>query len=1049
MKTLLKIAVCQEQSCWMVRGYRLKHCEGRRYAALQEQGLISVSMPLSTSADKMQKEAIKTAYTTLLLELRAKGIVQTFVPAASCLPAVPPFLPGKIPERKTPQKKLPDTTRPIEIDLDTDMVSLMESKVHDLHYAKELKREGADPDDEILEDYNGGYRRRRLSPAELDSRSKTLQAKAAAFVRQPRSSEVMRTRKALPMNEWKDRVLRHVQDHAYSIIIGATGSGKTTQVPQIILEDAITKDKGGFCDIICTQPRKIAATSVARRVADERLEPLQQTVGYQVRFDSRLPQRGGSITYCTTGILLQQLQNASDDVLDTTSHLIIDEVHERDILIDFLLNIIRRTARARRAARKTVPTIILMSATIESTLFSDYFAERGAGGVTFPCPSLSVPGRTFPVKEKYLTEIMSDLERAHGRSLMENLDSENETRRYLAAELTRNPDNGYAGKKPVIESTNGRIARENEFEDAIVPMRLVAMVVGHIARKTPDGAILVFLPGLDEMKTVRTILEKERPLAVDFVNFSQFRISMLHSSVPAHEQAAVFEQVPAGCRKIIISTNIAETSVTIPDVQYIVDSGKLREKRYDQLRRITKLQCTWISHSNAKQRAGRAGRVQNGNYYALYTKERRDALRPIGLPEMLRSELQEICLDIKAHEFGCPIQDFLEVSIEPPSSEAIRAAITALQSLQALTEDEKLTALGRLLAKLPVHPSLGKMVVLGVISRCLDPMIILGAALHERSPFVAPLEERAAANLAHRPFFEGRQSDHIALINVIRQVRRIENAKGVTAAKQFCGPRYLHYGAYETIALTADQIEEVLIDAGLIPYTHQRNRFEAEVGERSLNRFASDDNVIIALIVAGMHPNVGVWQGRPLRTLLVPKTMIHPASTNSCAEDDPPKRGTLCAFSTLVKGNKGGTIFLRDTSISTPLMSILFGGRLSISGSIITANGWLPFDLRAGSKAATALLEFRRALDQTLAEAFESLAKMSKNLDAVYFDEVNYLADDVAVDTLSSALMKLLDLDVTKHERLARRPVSVTGMGKSGPADGSQDEFDIDIEIED
>jgi HrpA-like RNA helicase len=204
---------------------------------------------------------------------------------------------------------------------------------------------------------------------------------------------------------------------------------------------------------------------------------------------------------------------------------------------------------------------------------------------------------------------------------------------------------------------------------------------------------------LAEIVKTEEILKGQKLLGIDFGNDRKFKISKLHSSIPA-DQADVFNAVPQGCRKIILATNIAETSITIPDVQFVVDCGKLREKRYDQLRRITKLQCTWISKSNAKQRAGRAGRVQDGNYYALYSKKRYDSLRVIGLPEMLRSDLQEVCLDIKSHGFKRSIREVLSDAIEPPPSNAVDASVTELQKLDVLTDDEKLTPLGKLLASL-------------------------------------------------------------------------------------------------------------------------------------------------------------------------------------------------------------------------------------------------------------------------------------------------------------------------------------------------------------
>lgn len=741
---------------------------------------------------------------------------------------------------------------------------------------------------------------------------------------------------------------------------------------------------------------------------------------------------GGSITYCTTGVLLQQLQHSPDDVFDRVSHIIIDEVHERDILIDFLLNIVRTTARRRRANGQKVPKIILMSATIDPDLFSRYFEEHGPDGKVLECPSISVPGRTFPVEEKYYGTIIKEMQGAHDRSWMSWVQEEKESREYMILEDdyddTLLPNGVRRARKPTINWRQQAMVSDDqtaEAEEAIVPFKLVAMVIAHILRTTSDGAILVFLPGYEEIKKVRDILKKEAPLGVLCDNPDSYRISTLHSSVPASEQALVFESVPEGCRKIILSTNIAETSVTIPDVQYVVDSGKLREKRYDQVRRITKLQCTWVSKSNAKQRMGRAGRVQNGNYYALYSRARLDSLRAVGLPEILRSDLQEICLDIKAQNFTIPIAEFLASSIEPPAQEVVQVAIQALMALQALTETEHLTALGRVLANLPVHPSLGKMIILGVIFRCLDPMIILGAALNERSPFLNPPEKRKEAEEARRPFVEDTQSDHIALVNAIRHTRLIEATKGPAAARDFCARKFLHYGAYKTIVSTSNQIEDVLVEAGLIPRTWQTERYAAEVGSPQLNKTVSNSNVIIALTVAGLNPNIGVFRGTRVRTLTESGAIAHPASFNHVKDrKNAPSPGTLLTYSAMQRSNDGKQLFLRETSVCLPLMAMLFCGRYTTQQRTIAVGGWLPFSLRTDHRSAETFLDFRDALDFTLNHAFELLARLKRNrlaAAAAGMPHDKYLADDPIIETFAKGLVEVLDRGAENEKRMIER----------------------------
>ncbi|KAL9102070.1 MAG: hypothetical protein Q9163_002750 [Psora crenata] len=897
---------------------------------------------------------------------------------------------------------------------------------------------------------NRRLRIRRLYPDEVVQRSQLLIQQYDAFQQDPEHAELRQKKAELPMNQYRSRVLELVNNNMYSIIVGATGSGKTTQVPQILLENAISQGNGAACNIICTQPRRIAATSVARRVAAERAERLQESVGYHVRFDAKPPKPGGSINYCTTGILLQQLQHYPDEIMDNTSHLVIDEVHERDILIDFLLILVRRNILRRKALGKSIPNVVLMSATMDTELFAGYFKVDVDGQQSVDCPSLSVPGRTFPVRERYIDEILQDMTAA--KTPMRAIHHDPNTKRFLEAEdsfrkenrdlaLRTSPDSldNDLEDRSVIDwrrerkiSSNGEMVVSNEKEDALVPFGLIVSTVAHIAKATDEGAILVFLPGLEEIVRVEGDL-KSASLDIDLTDSSRFKVYMLHSSITATQQT-IFEPVPEGCRKIILSTNIAETSVTIPDVQHVIDAGKLREKQYDQTRRITTLACTWISKSNSKQRAGRAGRVQHGNYYALFSKERYDSLRAIGLPELLRTDLQEICLDIKAQAFDTPIREFLAEAIEPPSQKFVDTSVINLQALDALTEDERITPLGRLLAALPVHPSLGKMIVLGIIFRCLDPMLILGAASAERPLFLNPLDARAAAAQSKLSFVEGSGSDHIALLNAVRELRHWRDTHGEAAMRDFAHQHFLHVNGFRTIDSTVKQIEEILVQSGIIPYTPGHNRVDSQYGNPSLNANSHKSPLIKALLLAGLHPNLAVTpRGNYLfRTPGEKNVLIHPSSTNASKDLRPSKGknledgiapGTLYSYSSLAKSNDGGTLYMRDTTESTPLMASLFGGKLrrhEERGNIIEIDNWLPFYVVSPDRrTAKTIIEFRKALERLLAVAFKELGTAAKG--RKMGEQRSFLADEKIRTMFAAGLVEVLDRDVKVSDSTRQR----------------------------
>nr|POE89828.1 atp-dependent rna helicase dhx36 [Quercus suber] len=868
------------------------------------------------------------------------------------------------------------------------------------------------------------HRRRILQPPELHAKSQILKDKLHEFEQNPDLEQLRTTKASLPMNDYGSKVVEMITQNQYSIVVGATGSGKTTQVPQMLLDAAIRQGVGAECNVICTQPRRIAATSVAHRVAAERNEQAGESVGYSVRFDSKLPQPGGSITYCTTGILLERLKHDPDGVFGTTSHFCLDEVHERDLNIDFLMIVLKKAMATRKAMGKNVPKVVLMSATLDTELFASYFAQLGNDDAIQPCPSITVPGRTFPVKEKYLDEIMQEMS-THGSRVKNFLSlSAGPSTDYLTEETNFSGDNASdtSTAEMVIDWKRERQPAEadewtmpsavDERKDAIVPCDLIALTIAHICKTTNDGAILAFVPGLEEITTVQRSLEGANLLGEDFNDGSKFKILPLHSTIPPQEQAEVFTATPPGCRKIILSTNIAETSVTVPDVKFVVDSGKLREKRYDQVRRITKLATTWVSKSNSRQRAGRAGRVQSGSYYALFSKERRDSLRAVGLPELLRSDLQETCLSIKARGFQGSVEDFLGQAIEPPLPEAVSAAVENLVAIEAFTDDEELTDLGEILSRLPIHPTLGKMIILGIVFRALDPILTLGAAGSGRL-FVTPMgtEARAAAGRTRRGYAENDQSDHMAMLRAFRDIRQLRDQNGMFSAMQRARELYIHNGNFKGVDNDAKQIVQILTQTGLIPPSRPGDR-RTQYGPAELNTNSDNIPLVKALLISGLHPNLGVRRshgGKSNRTASEETVLIHSHSVNNDAKRDTSRLpyGTLFAYRAL-DVSPDNQIWARDTTIVTPIMAILFGGKVNMHNyNRLTMDEWLPFFVKAGDRqyAAKLLLEFRKCLDRILNSVFNSLANRNAG------HQWAGIAEDRVVERFATSVVRVLDED--------------------------------------
>ena len=605
---------------------------------------------------------------------------------------------------------------PLGVWMNLETIGALRNRLHrlmeldrELEAFSRIQKSLSDEVDAELESLPAAHEpREQLSHAAIKLKSERLQERMKQYETSPEMEEMRSLRATLPLNQHAAKVTELFRNNDVSVLVGATGSGKTTQVPQLLLDEAIREGRGAECNIICTQPRRIAAMSVAKRVATERNENLRQTVGYQVRFGYTPPEWGGSITYCTTGILLRQLREGWG-ALKGVTHVIVDEVHERDVQIDFLMVLLRRILDARRRGEDAPPIkVILMSATIDTTLFRRYF---GAAYDSGECPYIEIPGRMFPVEKFYLDDVQTMLAQYHGVKQM--LDKDTITKKYIVKEMEARKDvaNFMQMEEEEAEESGidwSRTGSEWEREDADFreditdqPDLMIANTIAHLCSKKDDGAVLVFLPGLREIVSLDKVMKSQSFLGQDFTDESKFRVFMLHSSIPTMQQD-VFLPLAEGQRKIILATNIAETSVTIPEVAFVIDTCKHREKRYSQLRRSTALVCTWISQSSAKQRAGRAGRVKAGEYYALVYRERHDVLPTGENAEIKRSDLQTVCLDVRSYGIKEPIADVLEECIEPPSSLAVVTALKSLTNLGALDSDENVTPLGSILSQLYV-----------------------------------------------------------------------------------------------------------------------------------------------------------------------------------------------------------------------------------------------------------------------------------------------------------------------------------------------------------
>ncbi|XP_034099671.1 probable ATP-dependent RNA helicase DHX35 [Drosophila albomicans] len=514
-------------------------------------------------------------------------------------------------------------------------------------------------------------------------------------------------RERLPIRKYRDQILYCLEQHQVVILVGETGSGKSTQVPQYLYEWG-WHSKG---TIGITEPRRVATVTLANRVAQERGELVGDTVGYAVRFQERISPET-RIKYLTEGILLREL--LADPLLTQYSVIIVDEAHERNMLTDMLLGLLKKILRKRSQLK-----LIISSATIDASFFSEFFSWPGAGEVSV---KLSIEGRMHAVQHFYLNEPCADY------------------------------------------------------------VRETVATIWKLHNKEPPGDILAFLTGQEEVLEALDLIKEY----IASEECTTLKALPMYGSMSSRDQLAVFFTPAKGVRKVVLATNIAETSITIPGIVYVIDCGYVKVKWFNPATCSDSLMIVPVSKASAIQRAGRAGRVRPGKVYRLYTKQDYDGLAPRQPPELRRSELSGAVLQLKALGIGNILRfDFPS----PPPAKNLLSALETLYALDALDEQGQLTKpVGFLLAELPFTAMLSKMLHVSGKLGCAEEIITIIAMLQVQSIFSRPVSAAAqqSGRIAHR-HFEVAEGDLITLLNIYTAF--VE--EGMT--KEFCGQYYLIY----------------------------------------------------------------------------------------------------------------------------------------------------------------------------------------------------------------------------------------------------------------
>jgi ATP-dependent RNA helicase DHX57 len=688
-------------------------------------------------------------------------------------------------------------------------------------------------------------------------------------------------------------------------------------------------------------------------VSEERCSAVGQEVGYIIRGESKTSQ-STKITFVTTGVLLRRLQTSggsSNDVvasLADVSHVIIDEVHERSLDTDFLLVLLRDVLKKRKDLK-----IILMSATLDAGVFEEYFKAGGKVG------RVEISGRTYPVEDYYLDDVvkMTGFNAGRGGKPMDD------------DEDTQGMD---LDVKAAIQSIGMRI----NYDLIAQTVREIDAELTHLKQ---TGGILIFLPGVMEISRTLDSLR----------SIPNLHALPLHASLLSSEQRRVFPHAPHGKRKVIVATNVAETSITIDDIVAVVDTGRVKETSYDPQNNMRKLEEVWASRAACKQRRGRAGRVQAGKCYKLYTRNAemsKMAERPE--PEIRRVPLEQLCLSVRAMGIK-DVGSFLASALTPPESMAVDGAMDLLGRMGALDGDD-LTALGRHLSMIPADLRCGKLMVYGAMFGCLDPCVSIAAILTVKSPFVSPQEKREESKAA-RGKFSGNQGDLIGDLRAFEQWDEMMGNRGYLIClffedkiltnssirqgeiRSWCTENFLSYQTLSDIASNRTQYISSLRDLSFIPHTPTP----------SLNTHKSSNPLLRSLIASAFNPQIaridfpdkkfapsvsGAVELDPeARTIKFfnqenGRVFIHPSSSVFSTQTFPGNSVYMAYFNKMATSK----VFIRDLTPFNAYTALLFCGEITLDtlGRGLVVDGWLR--LRGWARIGVLVSRLRGMLDEVL-----------------------------------------------------------------------------------
>jgi HrpA-like RNA helicase len=826
---------------------------------------------------------------------------------------------------------------------------------------------------------------KKFSDEEIDYRSDVLFKRLAAKLSSPVYQEKFATRRStLSIFAHKENILSAIGQNPVTVLCGTTGCGKTTQVPQYIFDYETENGRGGDCTILVTQPRRLSAMSIAQRIADERLEGIGDSCGYAIRLDSR---PGRHINLCTTGVVLRMLHERP--TLDGVKFLIIDEIHERDINSDFLLVLVRELIEKRKDLR-----VVLMSATLQSEIFSLFF-----GGA----PVINVEGYVHPVREVFLDDLLPI---AKARNINSPLFKD------IAGQIARLEEEEVQwGKFNVDEVQKEKYGFKEAPGD--LDFQAIQLAIEYATENvdTVSSSILVFLPGWEEIVRCKEIIERNQ----------KYHIIPLHSSVSPEEQLSCFKPAPEGKIKIILSTNIAESGVTIDDISAVIDIGQAKEKSFvlrrgrttvsrNMMGAMSQLMTVFASRANCIQRRGRVGRTRPGMCVRLYSRKHFDTVHEFQTPEMLRQPLDNLCLQILALGLGDPLQ-FLQKALEPPSIDSIDGAISRLRELGAVSKEGKLTTLGRRLSLLPVSPRVGKMIIMGAIMRCLDSCLVIAAA-SDHDVFLSGREHRSAVRLHREDLSMSTMSDYISSVNAYNTWVTATHKKTAEETAKLMAQHMISLGSLATVSRYKKQFFETLCVNNFLPRGFADSAQTSEgtfVDTSPFSEFSTNVPLVKSVVASGFFPHVAIYREKKLlRSKLDNSVAPVGSSVVSLAQEDE-IGNPFFVYDEMVRTSENShKASLRGLS-NVPLWGIiLFGTNMNIAYrddlNICIVDDWIIFRCPFGVQETIRKLRY----------AFHK--SLSKKYSDPHNEENNMILSEIAEVVRSLLSTPIRPNDVADHD---------------------------------